>query len=77
MGVLEIAKSVQDNLKAEGQAISDYTSLLILIANSTLEQQEQQEVSAIINELIADELNHEKKLNELYSSLTEIEAKND
>ena len=75
--ILAVAKAVQYNLKSEGQAIIDYTSLIDIISNSTMEQQEKDNALNIISELVADELNHEQKLSVLYSALTGIEAKKD
>jgi len=74
---LTIAQAVQYNLKSEAQAIMDYTSLIEVMSNSTLDQQEKEHALSVISELVADELNHEKKLSELYNVLTGIETKKD
>lgn len=74
MDMLEIAKAVEFNAKAEAQAILDYTEFLNLVKNSTLDDEEKVEITDIIAEIISDELNHEKKLHELYTALTGIET---
>ena len=77
MDMLEIAKAVEFNAKAEAQAILDYTEFLNLVKNSMLDDEEKAEITDIIAEIIADELNHEKKLHELYTALTGIETNKD
>ena len=74
MDILEIAKSVEFNAKAEAQAILDYTEFLNLVKKSELNEEEKVEITDIIAEIISDELNHEKKLHELYTALTGIET---
>lgn len=73
--IYEIAKEIQFNAKAEAQAIYDYTELLKRI--NEVEIKEKNEIISSIEELIADELNHETKLHQIYSFLTGIEQKND
>lgn len=77
VGELDVAKAVQQNLKAEAEAIIDYTSLIDLISKSDLEEQDKENAINVISELIADELNHEIKLSILYNGLTGIETKKD
>ena len=75
--ILEIAKVIQYNAKSEAQAIEDYTELLKMSEESNLDEADKSYVRAVIEEIIADELNHQQRLQALYSALTEIQAKKD
>lgn len=75
--LLEIAKLAQFNDKSEAQAILDYTEMIRAILNSDLEQSDKEYLISIIEELIADELNHQQRLSEIYTFLTSIEPKKD
>ena len=75
--ILKIAKDIQYNAKSEAQAIEDYTELLKMSEESNLDKTDKSFVRAVIEEIIADELNHRQRLPELYSALTEIQAKKD
>ena len=44
---------------------------------SNLDEADKSFVRAVIEEIIADELNHQQRLRALYSALTEIQAKKD
>ena len=74
---LKIAKDIQYNAKSEAQAIEDYTELLKMSEESNLDEADKSYVRAVIEEIIADELNHQQRLQALYSALTEIQAKKD
>ena len=63
------AKKLMDNMKEEASAVSDYTELLGIINELGYEND-----LAIIKEIISDELNHQQKLYELYTKITEIQA---
>ena len=76
-GILEMAKDIQYNAKSEAQAIEDYTELLRMSDESNLDEADKSYVRAVIEEMIADELNHQQRLQALYSALTEIQAKKD
>lgn len=73
MEILEIAKALQFNEKAEAQAVLDYTELLKMVLSSDLEEDAKNEIVGAISEIISDELNHQMKLGQLYVALTEIE----
>ena len=75
--ILRIAKDIQYNAKSEAQAIEDYTELLKMSEESNLDEADKSYVRAVIEEIIADELNHQQRLQALYSALTEIQAKKD
>lgn len=77
MNELELAKAVEFNLKAEAEAVKDYTDMLIINEQSSLEETDKKFVKETINEIVADELNHQKKLNMLYTMLTGIKANKD
>ena len=76
MNELEIAKSIQFNLKAEAQAIEDYTTLINEVLASEIEEEIKQNTIDNISEIISDELNHQMKLGQLYVYLTNIEQNN-
>lgn len=69
----KIAQLLQENNKDEAEAIANYTELLTIIPEFELEEDLSQELMEAITEIIADELNHQQVLNELYIKLTEIE----
>lgn len=71
--ILEIAKTAQYNSKMEAGAIQDYTEFMKIVLNSGVEENLKTEIISIIEELIADELNHQEKLNALYVELTDIQ----
>lgn len=75
--MIEIAKLTQFNEKAEAQAIFDYTEMIRVISESEIDEELKDELNAKIAELIADELNHQKVLQEIYVELTSIEPKVD
>lgn len=75
--ILEIAKSVQFNEKAEAQAVLDYTEMLKIILSSNIDENIKNVAVETISEIISDELNHQMKLGQLYVLLTEIEPNKD
>lgn len=75
--ILDIAKEVEFNEKAEAQAVYDYTELMKKVLSSDLEEDAKQEIFSSISEIISDELNHQMKLGKLYVLLTEIEPNKD
>ena len=75
--VFEIAILVQFNTKAEAQAVEDYTELLRVAETSSLEEVDKNYIASVIEELIADELNHQTRLQVLYTVLTDIQANKD
>ena len=77
MNELELAKAVEFNMKAEAQAVEDYTDMLRINEQSSLEETDKKFIKETISEIVADELNHQKKLNMLYTMLTGIKANKD
>ena len=77
MDILEIAKLLQFNEKAEAQAVLDYTELLNSVLNSKIDEDLKQEIVNSISEIVSDELNHQMKLGQLYVLLTGIEPNKD
>ena len=75
--ILEIAKFVQFNAEAEAKAVFDYTDMIKYVADSDIDEETKEKVVATISEIIADELNHQTKLHELYTSLVGIEQNKD
>ena len=73
MDILEIAKEMEFNEKAEAQAVLDYTETINKVMASDIEEETKSVVIENIREIIADELNHQMKLGELYVLLTGIE----
>lgn len=77
MSVLEIANSVQLNIQAESTAVVDYDDLIKETLESEIDDNIKQEIVGVIEEIIADELNHQMRLGQLYVALTGIEPKGD
>lgn len=81
--VLLIANSLQENAKAEAEAITGYTEMLTQIADiqsSGVDAATFEVISEIIphiQEIISDELNHQKTLMDLYSAITQIKINED
>ena len=71
---LDIARYASMNNKDEADAIAKYTDFIIKIKSSELSDAEKSEIVAIGEEIIADELNHQKRLEEIYIYLTDIKA---
>lgn len=72
MTALCVAHEVQENNEAEADAIKDYTKLLADIDSSVLADTDKEFCRETINEIVADEMNHQEKLTMLYSMLTGI-----
>ena len=73
MNVLEIAKFVEFNLKAEAQAVLDYTEFLQMLDGvENVEDLDKKFIRETISEIISDELNHQSKLKMLYKTLSGI-----
>lgn len=72
MTALCVAHEVQENNEAEADAIKDYTKLLADIDSSVLDDTDKEFCRETINEIVADEMNHQEKLTMLYSMLTGI-----
>lgn len=75
MNKKELATEVAKRQTEEAEAIESYSSLICLIKESkddTIEDKE--ELLSIFEEIIADELNHIKKLTKIFEALTKISA---
>jgi hypothetical protein len=68
----DIAKYASMNNKDEADAISKYTDFITKIKESELSDTEKSEIIAVVEEIIADELNHQSRLEEIYVYLTDI-----
>ena len=73
----EIAKIIQENNKDEAEAIAGYSALLEKVLESELKDKEKAEISLQVREIISDELNHQQKLQELYTMITLIQPNKD
>ena len=71
--LLEIAKEIEFNAKAEAQAVLDYTELLKKTLESGIDEEKINLIVNTISEIVSDELNHQMKLGQLYVELTDIE----
>lgn len=69
----EILEKLQFNQKEEAQAIIDYTKLIADINDSILDEPTKLALAQQIEEIIADELNHQQKLFGMFVELSEIE----
>lgn len=72
-----MSKLVQFNNRAEAQAIEDYADFLKAVSESDLKESDKKIIEDTINEIIADELNHQEKLQVLFTMLTDIEPNKD
>lgn len=75
--IYEMAKFTEFNEKAEAQAIYDYTEFIKAVVESSLTDDEKEYIVGVITEIIGDELNHQQKLHELFTTLTEIKTDKD
>lgn len=69
---LDIARYSAMNNKDEADAIAKYTDFISKIQVSELSDADKSEIIAVVEEIIADELNHQKRLEEIYTYLTGI-----
>ena len=74
---IKIASELQYNIKAEATAITDYNMLLDLIDKSDIPNGQKLAIISAVYEIIADEMNHQDVLQNLYTSVTGISAKKD
>ena len=68
----EVADLLQENDKAEAQAIIDYNRLLEVARDSDLSAMQKEHIESEIYEIIGDEMNHQTRLKSLYSLVTGI-----
>lgn len=74
---IKIASELQYNIKAEATAITDYNMLLDLIDKSDIPSGQKLAIISAVYEIIADEMNHQDVLQNLYTLVTGISAKKD
>lgn len=74
---IKIASELQYNIKAEATAITDYNMLLDLIDKSDIPSGQKLAIVSAVYEIIADEMNHQDVLQNLYTLVTGISAKKD
>lgn len=74
---IEIATELQYNIKAEATAITDYNLLLDMIDKSDIPSGQKLAIISAVYEIIADEMNHQDVLQNLYTLVTGISAKKD
>ena len=74
---IDMAIELQYNIKAEATAITDYNRLLDLIDKSDIPSGQKLAIISAVYEIIADEMNHQDVLQNLYTSVTGISAKKD
>lgn len=72
MDLLELAQGCAYNDRFEADAIQKYTEFLRMIAESEIDENDKNEMTEQIEEIISDELNHQNKLREIYTRLTNI-----
>lgn len=70
----DIAIEVQSNIQAEATAIVDYNRLLDHVNESDLPNAQKEFIRAEVYEIIGDELNHQRRLELLYSTISGIKA---
>ena len=70
--LLDIAQGSAYNDRFEADAIQKYTEFLKVIEKSPLSQEDKDELSAKIKEIISDELNHQNILREIFVKVTGI-----
>ena len=74
---IKIASELQYNIKAEATAITDYNVLLDMIDKSDIQSGQKLAIISAVYEIIADEMNHQDVLQNLYTLVTGISAKKD
>ena len=74
---IKIATELQYNIKAEATAITDYNVLLDMIGNADIPRKQKLAIISAVYEIIADEMNHQDVLQNLYTLVTGISAKKD
>lgn len=67
-----VAVDIQQNIVAEADAIEKYNRLLELVSDSDIAENKKEVIKSNIYEIIGDELNHQTKLQELYTLVTGI-----
>ena len=68
--VLQVSDELQFNDKEEANAIQNYNRLLDMVDKSDLPRMKKEVIQSAVYEIISDELNHQQKLQALYSPVT-------
>lgn len=72
-----VATDIQYNVTAEADAIEKYNRLLELVKNSDLPKNQKEVIQNNVYEIIGDELNHQERLQQLYTLVTGIKPDKD
>lgn len=72
-----VATDIQYNITAEADAIEKYNHLLELVKDSNLPANQKEVIQGNVFEIISDELNHQTRLQELYTLVTGIKENKD
>ena len=75
---IDMATELQYNIKAEATAITDYNRLLDMVNKAEdIKGDQKLAIISAVYEIIADEMNHQDVLQNLYTLVTGISAKKD
>lgn len=72
-----VATDIQYNITAEADAIEKYNHLLQMVEDSDLPKNKKEVIRSNVYEIIGDELNHQERLQSLYTLITGIKADKD
>lgn len=72
-----VATDIQSNITAEADAIEKYNALLKLVEESEVPKIQKEVIYSVVYEIIGDELNHQTRLQELYTLVTGIKENKD
>lgn len=75
--LLDIAQGSAYNDRFEADAIQKYTDFIKIIKKSDLPEDDKEELVSKIEEIISDELNHQKILREIYVKASGIKPNKD
>ena len=70
----DISIEIQHNIQAEAQAVVDYNLLIDRVNESDLPTAQKEFIRAEVYEIIGDELNHQRRLELIYSAVSGIKA---
>lgn len=72
-----VATEIQYNVTAEADAIEKYNHLLQFVRDSDLPKNQKEVIESNVYEIISDELNHQERLQSLYTLVTGIKPDKD
>lgn len=72
-----VATDIQYNITAEADAIEKYNRLLQMVKDSDLPKNQKEVIQSNVYEIIGDELNHQERLQSLYTLVTGIKPDKD